>query len=61
VLGIGGSLMQAKPWMLLASALFAAAPVVTFGNYVREIAFIWKWGPRHFEQEPNAVAPEPAQ
>ncbi len=61
VWGIGGSLIQAKPWMLLASALFAAAPVVTLGNYLREIAFIWKWGPRHFPPQPDAVAPEMAQ
>jgi len=61
VCGIGGSLIQAQPWMLLATALFAAAPVVTLGNYLREIAFIWKWGPRHFSQQPNAVAAEPAR
>jgi hypothetical protein len=58
VCGIGGSLIKAQPWMLLAAALFAAAPVVTLGNYLREIAFIWKWHSRHFAPEPTAVAPE---
>lgn len=47
VLGIGVSLVRTKPWMLLASALFAAAPVVTLGNYVREAAFAWQWRQRH--------------
>ena len=61
VCGIGGSLIQARPWMLLASALFAAAPVVTLGNYLREIAFVWKWGSRHAPPQPADVAPEPAR
>jgi len=47
VLGIGVSLVRSKPWMLLAAALFAAAPLVTLGNYVREAAFAWQWRQRH--------------
>jgi predicted metal-dependent phosphoesterase TrpH len=64
VLGIGVSLVQTKPWMLLCSALFAAAPVVTAGNYVREVAFAWKWRQRNQDARlrgvPAAVSGEAA-
>jgi predicted metal-dependent phosphoesterase TrpH len=47
VLGIGVSLIRTKPWMLLCAALFAVAPMVTAGNYVREAAFAWRWRQRN--------------
>jgi predicted metal-dependent phosphoesterase TrpH len=59
VCGIGVSLIRTKPWMLFAAALFAAAPVVTFGNYVREAAFAWQWRRRDNPATP-AVAAEAA-
>jgi predicted metal-dependent phosphoesterase TrpH len=54
VCGIGVSLIRTKPWMLLCAALFAAAPAVTLGNYVRETAFAWQWNRR---EKPRAVGP----
>jgi predicted metal-dependent phosphoesterase TrpH len=56
VLGIGVSLIRTKPWMLLASALFAAAPAVTFGNYVREYAFSLQWADRERQHIGTPVA-----
>jgi predicted metal-dependent phosphoesterase TrpH len=58
VLGIGGSLVRSNPSMLLAGGLFAAAPVVTFGNYLREVAFVWYWGQKNRPIEPAAAASE---
>jgi predicted metal-dependent phosphoesterase TrpH len=58
VLGIGASLIRTNPRMLLASGLFAAAPVVTFGNYIREIAFAWYWGQKNRPAEPAGAASE---
>jgi predicted metal-dependent phosphoesterase TrpH len=52
VLGIGVSLIRSKPAMALAGGLFAAAPVVTFGNYLREVAFAWYWGQKNRPAEP---------
>lgn len=56
VFGIGGSLIKARPWMLLAAALFAAAPVIIFGNYLLERAFIRKWGARATTTHPQVVS-----
>jgi predicted metal-dependent phosphoesterase TrpH len=56
VLGIGGSLVKEKPAMLLASALFAAAPMVTLANYMRELAFAWYWGQKNRPEEPAGLA-----
>jgi len=47
VLGIGGSLVREKPWTVLLSLLFTVAPMVTAGNYFRELAFAWYWGTKH--------------
>jgi predicted metal-dependent phosphoesterase TrpH len=57
VLGIGGTLIRRKPWMLLGAALFAAAPLVTLGNYFREAAFAWQW---RFREEPRGTSSVPA-
>jgi predicted metal-dependent phosphoesterase TrpH len=57
VLGIGASLVKTKPWMLLGAALFAAAPLVTLGNYVREIAFAAHWA--HREKPGRGAVPAP--
>lgn len=58
VLGIGTSLIRSNPRMALASGLFAAAPVVTFGNYLREVAFAWYWGQKNRPAEPAGAASE---
>ena len=52
VLGIGGSLVAEKPWMGAFAGLFAVAPVVTLGNYFREVAFAWYWGQKNRPVEP---------
>jgi hypothetical protein len=57
VLGIGASLVRTKPWMLLGAALFAAAPMVTLGNYFREAAFAWHWANR---EKPRGTTTVPA-
>jgi hypothetical protein len=56
VWGIGASLLKATPVMSLASPLFAVAPMVTFGNYIRELAFAWYWGQKNRPQEPSGIA-----
>ncbi len=43
VLAIGGEMMRERTWTLLLAPLMAAAPLVTLGNYLREIAFEKKW------------------
>jgi predicted metal-dependent phosphoesterase TrpH len=58
VWGIGGSLVRSNPWMALLALLFAAAPLVTAGNYFRELAFAWYWGIRNRPSEPAGAAPE---
>jgi predicted metal-dependent phosphoesterase TrpH len=56
VWGIGASLLKATPAMALASPLFAVAPVVTLGKYIRELAFAWYWGQKNRPQEPAGLA-----
>jgi predicted metal-dependent phosphoesterase TrpH len=56
VWGIGASLVRTTPGMALLAALFAAVPMVTFGNYVRELAFAWYWGQKNRPQEPAGLA-----
>src|SRR6202167_2723447 len=58
VFAIGGSLIRTKPWVALCSGLFALAPVITLGNYAREIAFAWYWGQKNRPEDPVGVAPE---
>jgi predicted metal-dependent phosphoesterase TrpH len=58
VLGIGASLIRSQPGMAFASALFAVAPVVTFGNYLRELAFAWYWGQKNRPVEPAGAIVE---
>jgi len=58
VFAIGGSLIRTKPWVALCSGLFAFAPVITLGNYAREIAFAWYWGQKNRPEDPVGVAPE---
>jgi predicted metal-dependent phosphoesterase TrpH len=60
VFAIGGSLIRTKPWVALCSGLFAFAPVITLGNYARELAFAWYWGQRNRPQDPVGVSPEVA-
>lgn len=55
VFGIGGSLMKEKPWMLLASALFAAIPAVVLGNYLKELAFASYWSEKHRFAQPSGL------
>jgi hypothetical protein len=60
VLGIGASLVRTTPAMALAGGLFAAAPIVTFGNYLREVAFAWYWGQRNRPVEAAGIPVEVA-
>ncbi len=60
VLAIGWSLVRDKPWMGLGAGLFALAPVVTLGNYFREMAFAWYWGQKNRPGDPVGVSPEVA-
>lgn len=60
VLSIGHSLVREKPWMVLGAGLFALAPIVTLGNYFREMAFAWYWGQKNRPQDPVGISPEVA-
>ena len=60
VLSIGGSLLREKPWFTLGVGLFALAPVVTLGNYFREMAFAWYWGQKNRPQDPVGLSAEAA-
>jgi predicted metal-dependent phosphoesterase TrpH len=52
---IGASLMRDKLWMGAFGGLFAVAPVITFANYVRELAFAWYWGQKNRPVEPAGL------
>ncbi len=43
VWAIGASMIGERPWTLLLSPLMAAAPLVTLGNFLREVSFERKW------------------
>jgi predicted metal-dependent phosphoesterase TrpH len=58
VLDIGVSFVRASPWIGLGAALFALAPLVTLGNYFREMAFAWYWGQRNGPAGPVGITPE---
>jgi predicted metal-dependent phosphoesterase TrpH len=60
VFAIGGSLIQAQPWIALGFGLFALAPLITLGNYARELAFAWYWSQKNRPRDPLGVAPEVA-
>ncbi|MDE3195608.1 MAG: PHP domain-containing protein [Acidobacteriota bacterium] len=55
---IGASMVRENPKMALLAPLFAAAPLVTFANYFRELVFAWYWGVRNRPAEPAGVTPE---
>ncbi len=40
---IGTFMMRERPWTVLLAPLMAAAPLVTLGNFLREVAFERKW------------------
>jgi predicted metal-dependent phosphoesterase TrpH len=52
---IGASLLRDKVWMGAFGGLFAVAPVVTFANYFRELAFAWYWGQKNQPVEPAGL------
>jgi predicted metal-dependent phosphoesterase TrpH len=62
VLSIGAALIRQNrrwwPYAPLLSVLFGLAPIVTAGNYVRELAFAWYWGTVNRPVEPNAAMRE---
>lgn len=60
VLSIGGSLLREKPLLTLGVGLFALAPLVTLGNYFREMAFAWYWGQKNRPQDPVGLSAEAA-
>ena len=43
VLGIGGSLVQERPWTLVLTPLMLAIPLVTLANYFCELNFHARW------------------
>ena len=43
VWAIGASMIREHPWTLLLSPLMAAAPLVTLGNFLREVSFERNW------------------
>jgi len=47
VCGIGVSFLKDNPWVIPAAGIMAFAPVITLGNYIREVAFAWYWGSRN--------------
>jgi predicted metal-dependent phosphoesterase TrpH len=60
VFAIGGSLIQEQPWVALGFGLFALAPLITLGNYARELAFAWYWSQKNRPRDPLGVSPEVA-
>lgn len=60
VFAIGGSLIQEQPWIALGFGLFALAPVITLGNYARELAFAWYWSQKNRLRDPLGISPEVA-
>jgi hypothetical protein len=58
VLDIGVSFIRATPWMSPGAVLFVLAPMITLGNYFREMAFAWYWGQRNRPVEPAGITPE---
>jgi predicted metal-dependent phosphoesterase TrpH len=60
VFAIGGSLIHEQPWIALGFGLFTLAPVITLGNYVRELAFAWYWSQKNRPRDPLGVSPEVA-
>jgi predicted metal-dependent phosphoesterase TrpH len=60
VFSIGGSLIRTTPLMGLCAGLFALAPVIILGNYVRELVFAWYWGQRNRTRNPIGALPEVA-
>jgi hypothetical protein len=63
VFAIGGSLINEQPWIAFGFGLFALAPVITLGNYARELAFAWYWSQKNRPPRPEGpigVAPEVA-
>jgi len=57
VCGIGASFIKSKPWIAPAAGILALAPVITLGNYFREVGFAWYWGQRHNRATPVIVGP----
>jgi predicted metal-dependent phosphoesterase TrpH len=47
VCDIGVSFLKANPLATLAGGIMALAPVITLGNYIREVGFAWYWGQRN--------------
>jgi len=43
VLGIGSSLVRERPWTVVLTPLMLAVPLVTLGNYFRELSFHSRW------------------
>jgi predicted metal-dependent phosphoesterase TrpH len=58
VCGIGVSFIQSRPLAGFAAGLMAFAPVITLGNYLREVGFAWYWGQRNAAPGALAVSQE---
>lgn len=58
VCSIGVSLARSDRRALPFGGLVALAPLVTLGNYFRELAFAWYWGQRNRDAEPAGITAE---
>ena len=62
VLGIGASLVRERPWTVALTPLMLAVPLVTLGNYFRELAFRARWSQAIWPSTvPESACTEPAE
>jgi predicted metal-dependent phosphoesterase TrpH len=62
VLGIGSSLVRERPWTMVLTPLMLAVPLVTLGNYFRELSFHARWARSLWPAAlPDASCTEPAE
>jgi predicted metal-dependent phosphoesterase TrpH len=52
VCGIGTSFIRSRPWTAPAAGIMALIPLITLGNYFREVGFACYWGQRHTSPVP---------
>ncbi|HTW64939.1 MAG TPA: PHP-associated domain-containing protein [Bryobacteraceae bacterium] len=62
VLGIGSSLVRERPWAIVLTPLMLIVPLVTLGNYFRELGFHARWSRVVWPSAiPEAGCTEPAE
>ena len=47
-------------WLTVALGLFTLAPLITLGNYARELAFAWYWSQKNRPRDPLGIAQDGA-